>query len=251
MDRLTTPPVPGQSLIDYVQSGIGSGVNAFIANALRMLGDLLDTVPIVGDTLEAIVDNIAAGMNQTNTTATTASTTANTAKSTAETAAADAATANSQVAAAFTAASNAQTAASSAANVAAQAKTTADIAYANAQYWKDEFSVSSSGLTLGKNEEVLGMLMDVAPGKIRKITAVRYAMVANSGTLTLELRKIAPNNAETVIHTTNVPSAATKYQDNAPDYTVTDGDYIVCSVLSMSGNVTVLHCALIGVLIDA
>lgn len=52
-----------------------------VVSMLTMLADLLDMVPIVGSTLSEIVDNIAAGLNQTNHTATTANNTAITASS--------------------------------------------------------------------------------------------------------------------------------------------------------------------------
>src|SRR5690606_33203979 len=43
-----------------------------VVQMLTMLGDLLSNVPIVGETMEDIVDNIAAGLNQTTATANTA-----------------------------------------------------------------------------------------------------------------------------------------------------------------------------------
>lgn len=55
-----------------------------IAYWLHRLADLLDMVPIVGDSLAAIIDNLANGLNNTHSTATTASGTANSALNTAQ-----------------------------------------------------------------------------------------------------------------------------------------------------------------------
>ncbi|WP_219823385.1 hypothetical protein [Nocardia nova] len=217
------------------------GWNAFITNliasALHMLANLLGEVPVIGDTLEDIVDGIANFINDTHTVATTAGSNA--------TAALSAATS------ALGTANSASSAASDAANIAAAAQETADKAYANAQYWKDEFSVSASAITYGPNDEVLGMFMDVPPGKIRKITAVNYRLLSNNSTLTINLVKKDINANVSVIWTSNIPSAATSYRDNGPDITVNDRDYVYCDVTAIGGTATALHCALIGVLIDA
>lgn len=248
---MTSPdhaPIPSQTqgqtvgewgfddLIDSLFGGVRDFVLGWIADSLRSLADQLGDVPIIGDALEQIVDGIADFLNSTAHTATTAQSSADVAYGNAN--------------AAYVAATAAQTTASNAANVAAAAQETADIAYVNAQYWKDEFSCSSTGLLLGKNEEALGMVMDVPPGKIRKITNVRYGLLANSGVLTIQIRKITTAGVESVIHTTALPSAATKYNDNTIDYQVADGDYILANVLTNTGTSSVLHVALVGVLID-
>ncbi|MGN2634638.1 hypothetical protein ACTD5D_39705 [Nocardia takedensis] len=223
-------------LIDGLADGVGGWIRGFIVAALRTLADGLGGTPIIGTTLEAIVDGIADFINGVEVAANTAQ------------ASADVAYGNAG--AAYAAATAAQDAASDAANVAAAAAEVADIAYANAQYWKDEFSCSSSGVNYGKNEEPLGMVMDVPPGKVRKITAIRYGCLVNTGVLTVEVRKITLAGVESVIHTTVIPSAATKYRDSSIDYQVADGDYILASVLTNTGTTSVLHVALIGVLID-
>src|SRR6266702_4203260 len=109
MDRLTPPPDVGASLITYMEEAFGkiavlgdlieiltgvedgdttdlgswvnslvngTGVNNLIAVALHTLASLLDVVPIVGTTLADIINNIADGLNSTNSTAVTAQATA-------------------------------------------------------------------------------------------------------------------------------------------------------------------------------
>ena len=71
-------------------------VNAMIAGVLHLLADLLDMIPIVGDSLESLVDGIADGLNTTYSTANTAQSTATTANTTANAATA---TANAALAA--------------------------------------------------------------------------------------------------------------------------------------------------------
>lgn len=236
----SVPQTVGDWGFDDLINGLFGGVRDFIlgwiADSLHQLADAVDDVPIIGDGLEAIIDGLANFISDTRTVATTAGSNA--------TAALSAATS------ALGTANTASDAASDAVNAAIAAQETADKAYANAQYWKDEFSVSASAITYGNNDEVLGMFMDVPAGKIRKITAVNYRLLSNNSTLTINLVKKDISGAVTVIATTNIPSAATSYRDIAPDVTVNDRDYVYCDVTAIGGTATALHCALIGVLID-
>lgn len=143
-------------------------------------------------------------------------------------------------------------------NTALAAQEAADIAYANAQHWKDEFLVASAGVQLGKNEVDLGVVMDLpldGIARVRKITALRYGTKANASTsFTIELRKTNLANVESTIHTTTITGGATKLRDNTIDYTVNDGDYISCNVTNITPSgavISVLQCAVIGVLIEA
>lgn len=222
---------------------LGDIINGFIKSIFEFFASLLSNVPVVGDTLSAIVNNIASGINTTTSTANTASSTASTAQSTATAAQGTATAANSL-------ATTAQSQASTAANQAAAALEKADKAYINAQYWKDEFSVSASAIVYGANDETLGMFMDVPSGKRRVITAVNYRMGTNSGTMQIVLVKRDINNVDTDIWTTNVPSASTSYRDIDIDYEVADRTYIRAEVRAIGGTATALHCALIGVLVD-
>lgn len=236
-----------EQLIDGLGDGMINFVRLLIAAALRMLADLLGDIPIVGDALEDVLDGIAGFIGDINDTATSAANTAASAQSTAN-------NANTNATNAINAANTASTAASNAANAAAAAQATADIAYANAQQWKDEFMVSSAGVSLGKNEVDLGVVMDLPDdgiARVRKITALRYGMKTNTGTMTIELRRTTLAGVESTIWTTNIPNAVTKFRDNGPDITVNDGDYISCHVAAMSGVASVLQCAVIGVLLEA
>ncbi|WP_280393252.1 hypothetical protein [Nocardia wallacei] len=156
--------------------------------------------------------------------------------------------------AAQSSATAAQTQASSAANVAAAAQEKADIAYANAQQWKDELIVSSAGVDYGKNEVDLGCVVDLPDdgiARVRKLTAIRYGLKANTGTITLDIVATAISGTETVIWTSTIPAAATKYRDNGPDIVLTDGDYLSVNVTAISGQATVLQVAFLGVLLEA
>lgn len=136
----------------------------------------------------------------------------------------------------------AQTAASNAASVAAAAQETADISYGWASYREKEFAVTSSGLLLGNNETVLGVLLAVPPDSTVKITRLVYSMKSNTGTVTVQLVRRALNGTETVVHTTNIASAAITHSDNTIDYTITDLDHYFCNVTAISGVVVALHC---------
>lgn len=54
-----------EDLVDGLADGFGVFIRGFVASGLRMLADLLGDVPIVGDTLEEIVDGIADFINGT------------------------------------------------------------------------------------------------------------------------------------------------------------------------------------------
>lgn len=214
---------------------LGDIINGFIKDVFAFFAGLLSNVPIVGDALEEIVNNVADGINETNTTANTAQTTATTAAADASAAVATAGTAN-------TTATAAQTAASNAASVAAAAQDTADVAYANAQNDRDGFAVSTAGLNLGINEEPLGILLTVPAGRTRTITRVIYTAHSNTGTVTVQLIRRALNGTETVAHTTNISSGAVLHPDSSIDHGVTDLDQYHCNITSITGVVTGFSC---------
>jgi hypothetical protein len=252
------PQVQGMSVDDW-KADINSqwegkfdpvqvGTNFLITVMLKLLASLLNMIPFVGDDLAAVVNNIAEGLNGTHNTAVTAGSTATAAQSTAGSAFDLASGLDTRV-------TDAEEAASNAANVAADAAEKADIAYKNAQYWKDEFVVSSGAVLLGYNEVDLGPVMDLPDdgiARVRKITAIRYGLKANNGTIRIDLYKTPVGSTTPVfVWTTNIPSGVTKFRDNLIDYTVADGEYYSCNVISMSGVASFLQCALIGVLIEA
>lgn len=232
-------------------NGLGNFVNGFIAAALHALADLLEFVPLVGGTLAEIIDNLADGMNSSHSTAVTAQSTANTANTTANTANTNASTALSTANTANTTASAASTAASNAASVAAAAQETADVAYAWGSYRKDEFAVTSSGLQSGNNETVLGVVFPVPPDSIIKLTRLIYSMKSNTGTVTVQLIRRQLNGTETVVHTTNIASAAITHPDNTIDYEIEDLDHYFCNITAISGVVTALHCCIEYVILPA
>lgn len=132
---------------------------------------------------------------------------------------------------------------------ASAAQVAADVAYAAAARWKDEFIVASAGVVLGKNELALGVVMDVPPGRTRKISRIIYGMFTNTGQIVVQLINTTPDRISTIIHSTTIPAGQIEYVDNTPDISVVDGNRISCNVLSIAGNSSVLQCAVIGALI--
>lgn len=242
---------------DALASAFPNFIGFFIALALKALGDLVGGIPFVGDGLEDILDGIAdhlIGVRQTATTAQSSADVAYTNAGVAYTTAQNAQTTANSVSATATAAAEAaaaaQAAASDAANAAAAAADTADAAVEAAQYWKDEFVVSSAGVLLGKNEMVLGVVMDVPPGKARRVTRIHYAMLSNSSTMTIQLIKVnAAGTTETVILTTNITSGATRQTDSTIDVAVADKERILCNVTAIGGTASGLQCAVVGTFI--
>lgn len=239
---------------DALVEGFPNMIRFFIGLALKALGDLLGGIPIVGDTLEDIVDGIADLLIDTQETAISAHSTATTAQSTATAAQAAANAASTAASAASTAASAANTAASNAASVAAAAQQTADIAYANAQQWDKEFQVSSAGVNFGVNEipapgVILATPDDGIP-RVRKITRVIYSLGVNTGTMTVELKRRTLAGVVSTVLTTNITSAATTFADNSIDFTTADLDHYWCNVTAIGGTASVLNCALNGVLLE-
>lgn len=215
-------------LIEGLTGGWEVFIRFLIAGALHALADAIGGIPIVGDALEDAIDGLAnfiAGVNET----------ANTAQ-----ASADVAYGNAN--AAYAAATAASTAASNAANLAAAAQETADIAYDYGTYREKEFAVTSADLRFGNNETVLGIILPVPPNSTIKLTRLVYSMKQNTGTVTVELIRRALSGTESVIHTTNIASAAITFSDNTIDYEIEDLDHFFCNITARSGTVTALHC---------
>lgn len=211
-----------------VVGAIADGINQFIHDLLMLLDG------VTGGLFN--IDELASTFNTTRTKAVTADANATTALSTASTASSTA--------------TAAQTAASNAANAAAAAQETADIAYENAQYNKDEFSVSTAAVLYGENEENLGILMTTPDGRIRKITRVIYTLGSNTGTMTVQLIRRTVGGTESVVLTTNISSGATVYPDNSIDYETTDLDHYKCNVTAIGGVASVLHCCIESVIVE-
>lgn len=239
-------------ILDWVLGLLGlDAVRDEIADALEALANAVAGTPLIGGPLATFVNGVADFVRGTDATATSAAATANTAVTNAATAQSTANTANTNAGNAVSTANSAQTAASGAASVAAAAQETADVAYANAQNDKDEFAVSTAAVNFGKNEEILGPVLTQPPGRIRKITRLVYSLEANTGTLTVQLIRVALNGTQSVVHTTNISSAAITFPDNTIDYQITDLDHYHCNVTAIGGVATALHCAIESVLLEA
>ena len=158
-------------------------------------------------------------------------------------ASANAATARSESALALTAAQSVQA-------IADDALATADIAYENAQYWEKECVISSAEVLLGVNELLIGMVMDVPTGRIRKITDLHFALVANTGTITIEtkLQNVA-GNASRVVHTATITNSVRRsYNNLAID--VFDKERVFWNVITpYNVPATVLQVSAVGVLL--
>ncbi|WP_280301085.1 hypothetical protein [Nocardia neocaledoniensis] len=211
-------------------NGLGNFVNNFIAGALRMLADLLEWIPFVGDDLASVVDGIANGLTQTHGTATSAQTTAVAAQTTAT-----------------TAVSTAQ----AAANDAAAAVETADIAYENASYWEAECVVSSAGVVLGINELFIGLCQNVPTGRARTITDLHIALLSQPAGIVIETKKWnAAGTSSSVIHTATLGANVTRISYNNLGLAVADKERIFWNVTSITGTVepNVLQCLIFGVI---
>lgn len=221
-----------------------------LATVLHSLADALGTIPLVGDGIEAFVDNIADNINHAQSTANTAQNTANTANTNASTALGQASAANSAASAAATAASNA-------ANAAAAANTLADKAYRNAQIQNKEFAVAQANVGLGKNEERLGVLLTIPNnGLVLRgfITSVSYTLEQNNASsVVLQLIRRTVAGVESVIHTTTLAANETVREDNTIDFEFTHLDHVMCNVLSFTSGavLSVLHCHLDYIYIEA
>lgn len=221
-------------------------VNAFIVIALRMLAQLLSNVPLVGDTLEDVVNNIADGLNQTNAKAVAADTKATQASQQAV----DAVTLANQ---ASGNASSALTQAQAAANAAAAAQETADVAYDNASYWEAECVVSSAEVLLGANELLIGLCQNVPTGKTRRITDLHIALQLQPSGMTLETKKWnSAGTSASVIHTATLGANVTRISFNNLGIDVADKERIFWNVANIvAGGGTppnVLQCLVFGVI---
>ena len=139
-----------------------------------------------------------------------------------------------------------------AANEAQQALVTADIAYENAQYWKDECVVASAGVILGVNELVIGVVMDVPTGRTRKITDMHFALFSKPGSLSIETKvQSADGVTERVVHNHSIIPVATRVNVNNLDIDVADKERVFWNVTALGGTVpaSVLQIALVGVLL--
>lgn len=256
---------PIEGIIDVVEMAAHAVTNFFFPTGLfNWMDDILETIadvfrdfasavrgtPFVGGALSDILNNIADFVHDTDDKATTAQTAAAAAETKADSAVVTADAANAAVGEVTGIATAAQTAASNAASVAAAAQETADKAYENAQYDITEFAVSTAGVILGTNEEPLGILMTKPTGWNRIITRIIYSMKTNNSTMTVKLMRRALNGTETIVHTTNITSAAITYPDNTIDYQIVDLDHYFCDVTAIGGVANTLHCAMETVLVE-
>lgn len=136
-------------------------------------------------------------------------------------------------------------------NLAQEALLTADIAYENAQYWKDECVVASAGVVLGVNELLIGVVMDVPTGRTRKITDLHFAFYEKPGSITIQTKVVGINGVERVVNTVTVPAGNTRHSLNNLDITVVDKERVFWFVTAQGGAVpaNVLQVAVVGVLL--
>lgn len=96
----------------------------------------------------------------------------------------------------------AMSAAEDAANEAANAGEKADIAYDNAHEWSIEFVCASAAVNLGRNELLLGPMLNVRGNRTAILTDVHIALLEQPGGITIDTRKWnASVTAFTVAHT--------------------------------------------------
>lgn len=136
-------------------------------------------------------------------------------------------------------------------NVAQEALLTADIAYENAQYWKDECVVASAGVLLGVNELLIGVVMDVPTGRTRKITDLHFAFYEKPGSITIQTKVVGINGVERVVNTVTVPAGNTRHSLNNLNIDVVDKERVFWNVTAQGGAVpaNVLQVAVVGVLL--
>lgn len=137
----------------------------------------------------------------------------------------------------------------SAANQAQEALVTADIAYENAQYWKDECVVSSAEVLLGRNELLIGVVMDVPTGRTRKITDMHFAFYQKPGSMVVETRAVTPAGVDRLLVSHSIPSTVTRFNVNNLDINVFDKERVYWEVKSSSAVANVMQIALVGVLL--
>jgi hypothetical protein len=211
-------------------NSIVDAINQFIADLLSLLDAATGGI--------FNLDALAAALNRTHSVANSAVVAASAAQGTAD---------NAQ-----STATAAQTAASNAASVAATAASQADIAYNFATYREKEFSVATSGLVAGTNEQLLGITIPVPPSTAVRITRVTYTSKTNLSTLLrVKLHRVQVDSTDTVILTTDVTGGATTFPDASIDYPTTDLDHFYCEVDSVNGAVTALNCMVEYVILDA
>lgn len=136
-------------------------------------------------------------------------------------------------------------------NLAQEALLTADIAYENAQYWKDECVVASAGVLLGVNELLIGVVMDVPTGRTRKITDLHFAFYEKPGSITIQTKVVGINAVERVVNTVTVPAGNTRHSLNNLNISVVDKERVFWNVTAQGGAVpaNVLQVAVVGVLL--
>ena len=148
-------------------------------------------------------------------------------------------------------AQDAQTTANSVEGIANAAQQTANVAYQNAQYWKDECVVASAGVMLGVNELIIGVVMDVPPGRTRKITSLHFAFFQKPESISLETKVTSAAGVERVVHSITILAGVTRQSVSELDITVTDKERVSWNVTAQSGSVAanVLQVAVVGVLL--
>ena len=231
----------------FNSSAIGGGTNFLIVVMLRLLASLLNMVPVVGDDLAEVVNNIADGLNGTDNKATQAIGEAAAAQSSANAAAAQVALMSGQV-------SEAVTQAQAAANAAAAAEEVADNAYGAATYWEAECVVASAAVVLGLNELFIGLCQNVPTGKQRIITDIHIALQHQPNGMTIETKKWnATGLASSVIRVDNLAANQTRLSIQNVDASVVDKERIFWNVTSITGSVEplVLQILVFGVIIES
>ncbi|KQU30354.1 MULTISPECIES: hypothetical protein [unclassified Rhodococcus (in: high G+C Gram-positive bacteria)] len=179
----------------------------------------------------------------------TVETVANNAATTAGSAATTATNAEAAAGAVLGIAENADAKATQAQDTANAALDSVQDALNGAQQTGKEFMVASAGVVLGRNEVNIGPSVVVPPGRDFRATSVTYGLEQNTGGIAIELLKISPTRAATVMHTANIPANQLEYQATGLNIPVENGYRYACNVIGLVGQASVLLCSVDGALL--
>lgn len=135
-------------------------------------------------------------------------------------------------------------------NAAANAGQTADMAYANAQYWQLEYAHSSAEVTKGTGEVLVGPMLNVRDGQLAIMTDITVALLEQHGGLTFEQRVWnADNTAYSVAYTPIIEPNVTRYTRSNLSVPIDDLERFWAYVLDVVGTAppTVLQICCAGV----
>ncbi|MGW4090027.1 hypothetical protein [Nocardia sp. NPDC004750] len=142
--------------------------------------------------------------------------------------------------------------AEAAANEAANAGELADIAYENAHEWSLEFVCASAAVELGRNELLLGPMLNVRGNRTAILTDVHIALLEQPGGITIDTRKWnASVTSFTVAHTGTLDPNVTLRSFSGLTVPVLDKERFFPNVAAVVGTVApnVLQICVAGVYI--